>query len=57
MVFGLVLWLGFEGGLAPALGIATRRHRRLGERLAIGADHFVYGLVISEIRPSHKAQR
>jgi hypothetical protein len=48
--YGLVVWLGFEAGLAPALGLRQARQRRLAERAALAADHLLYGLVLSEIR-------
>ncbi len=55
--YGLVVWTSFELVIAPALGIGRTRARPTLERLALGADHFLYGLVVAEIRPSHKAQR
>jgi hypothetical protein len=48
-VYGLALWLGFEAGLAPALGLEQAR-RRPTERAVLAADHLLYGLVLSEIR-------
>lgn len=50
-VYGLVLWLGFELGLAPLLGLKQARRIRPVERGALAADHLVYGLVLSETRP------
>ena len=49
-VYGLVLWAGFEAGLAPALGLAQAKKPRPLERAAIAADHLLYGLVLSEVR-------
>jgi len=49
-IYGLLLWLGFEVGLAPLLGLERARQRRLVERGALAADHLLYGLVLSEIR-------
>jgi hypothetical protein len=49
-IYGLVLWLGFEAGLAPALGLEQAGKLRPTERLALGVDHLLYGLVLSEIR-------
>jgi len=49
-VYGLVLWLGFEAVLAPALGLKQAGKPRPAERLALAADHLLYGLVLSEIR-------
>lgn len=56
--YGLLIWISFEVGIAPILGL--KQARRLGrgrERLALAADHALYGLVLSEIRPAHKAAR
>lgn len=48
--FGLALWLAFELGLSPALGLQPARRRSTGERLALAADHLLYGAVLSELR-------
>jgi hypothetical protein len=48
--YGLAVWLGFEAGIAPALGLSHARRLRLAERSALAADHLLYGLVLSEIR-------
>lgn len=50
-VYGLLLWLGFEAGLAPVLGLSQAKKARPVERLALAADHLLYGLVLSETRP------
>jgi hypothetical protein len=47
-VYGLAVWLGFEAGVAPALGLKQSRRLRLAERAALAADHLLYGLVLSE---------
>jgi hypothetical protein len=49
-VYGLGVWLGFEVGLAPVLGLSQAKKLRAAERLALAADHLLYGLVLSEIR-------
>jgi len=48
--YGLCVWLGFEMGIAPLLGLTQARKLRLAERTALAADHLLYGLVLSEIR-------
>lgn len=55
-VYGLVVWLGFELGIAPALDLSQAKRVRLVDRLALAADHLLYGLVLSETsrRPSTK---
>ena len=51
-VYGLVVWLGFEVGIAPALGLSQAKRVRLVDRLALAADHLLYGLVLSGTRRS-----
>jgi hypothetical protein len=49
-LYGLVVWLGFEGAIAPALGLRQAKELRIAERLAFAADHLLYGFVLSEMR-------
>ncbi|HEY2601134.1 MAG TPA: hypothetical protein VGI67_06225 [Thermoleophilaceae bacterium] len=49
-IYGLVLWLGYEGGIAPALGLSHAKKTRPVERAAFAVDHLLYGLVLSEMR-------
>ena len=49
-VYGLVVWLGFELGIAPALGLSQAKRVRVVDRLALAADHLLYGLVLSGTR-------
>ena len=49
-VYGLVLWLGFELVIAPALGLKHAKKVRPVESLALAADHALYGFVLSEMR-------
>jgi hypothetical protein len=44
------LWLGFEAGIAPALGLSQAKRPRPIERAAFAADHLLYGYVLSEMR-------
>lgn len=56
--YGLLIWAGFELGIAPLMGLRQARGAgRTGERFALAVDHALYGLVLSEIRPAHKAAR
>jgi hypothetical protein len=48
--YGLVVWLGFEICLAPALGLKQAYQVRPAERLGLAADHLLYGFVLSETR-------
>ena len=49
-LYGLAVWGGFELGVAPALGLWQAGRRRPLDRLALIADHLLYGFVISEPR-------
>ena len=49
-VYGLVVWLGFELGIAPALGLSQAKRVRAVDRLTLAADHLLYGLVLSDTR-------
>jgi hypothetical protein len=48
--YGLAVWLGFELGIAPALGLKQASQPRPVDRIALAADHLLYGLVLSETR-------
>jgi hypothetical protein len=54
--YGLLVWVGFEAGIAPLLGLEQARRKRPVERAAIAADHLLYGLVLSEIRARPQEQ-
>ena len=46
-VYGIVLWAAFEAGLVPLLGLRHESERRLRERIAVAADHVLYGVVVA----------
>ena len=48
--YGLVVWLVFELAIAPALGLSQAKRVRLVDRVALAADHLLYGLVLSGTR-------
>jgi hypothetical protein len=54
-VYGLVVWLSFELGIAPALGLSQAKRVRLIDRLALAADHVLFGLVLSATRPEERS--
>ena len=49
-IYGLVVWLGFELGIAPALGLSQAKRLRPVDRLTLAADHLLYGMVLSDRR-------
>ena len=49
-VFGLAVWLSFELGAAPLLGLRQAKKPRPVDRVALSADHLLYGFVLSETR-------
>jgi hypothetical protein len=49
-LYGLVIWLSFELGLAPVLGLSQSKQLRPVERAGLAADHLLYGLVLNEGR-------
>ncbi|MGI8558070.1 MAG: hypothetical protein ACR2ND_07145 [Solirubrobacteraceae bacterium] len=51
-LYGLLVWLGFELGIAPVLGLSQVKRLRLVDRLALAADHLLYGLVLTATRPT-----
>lgn len=48
--YGLLVWLGFEAGIAPLLGLSQARRGRAAERIAFAVDHLLYGFVLAETR-------
>jgi hypothetical protein len=47
--YGVAIWLVFEAALAPTLlGLERTRERPLSERLALAADHALYGAVVAK---------
>jgi hypothetical protein len=51
-VYGLLVWLGFELGIAPALGLSQAKRVRAVDRLALAADHLLFGLVLTATQPN-----
>ncbi len=55
-VYGLLVWLSFEAGVAPMLGLAQAREARPIDRAALAADHLLYGFVLTETRRGPTAE-
>jgi hypothetical protein len=45
--YGVVIWLAFEMGVAPVLGLSQAKRVRALDRVALAADHLLYGAVLS----------
>jgi hypothetical protein len=45
--YGLAIWLGFELGLAPLLGLQHARSPRPLSRAVLALDHVMYGVVVA----------
>jgi hypothetical protein len=50
-IYGLAIWLSFELGIAPLLGLRQAKKLRPVDRAGLAADHLLYGLVLGEMRP------
>jgi hypothetical protein len=48
-IYGLLIWTGFEA-TAPLLGLPHAEEAGVKQRLAIAADHVLYGFVLDETR-------
>jgi hypothetical protein len=48
--YGVLVWLGFEMGIAPVLGLSQAKRVRAVDRVALAADHLLYGAVLSTTR-------
>jgi hypothetical protein len=49
-LYGVVVWGGFELAIAPLLDLDQAKRVRPLDRLALIADHLLYGFVLSETR-------
>ena len=49
-LYGLAIWLSFELGVAPVLGLSQARELRPLDRAGLAADHLLYGLVLGDMR-------
>lgn len=45
--YGLGIWLVFELGIAPALGLQYAEERKAAGRLMLALDHLLYGVVVA----------
>lgn len=44
--YGVAIWLAFELGIAPVLGVRYARQRRVLWRVLVALDHVLYGVVV-----------
>ena len=45
-VYGLAIWLGFEVGIAPVLGVRHVQQRPVLWRAMVALDHVLYGALV-----------
>jgi hypothetical protein len=48
--YGLAVWLGFEVGISPLIGLRRTKRVPVAERAALAADHALYGTVLAGLR-------
>jgi hypothetical protein len=46
-VYGIVVWLGFELGIAPLLGVSHVWRAPLLGRVMVALDHLLYGVMVA----------
>ena len=49
-VYGVLVWMGFDAVVAPALGLTDRGWPKGRERTVFVVDHLLFGLVLNEMR-------
>jgi hypothetical protein len=49
-VYGVLMWLGFDAGVAPLFGLRAQEWPLARERGIFLTDHLLYGLVLNEMR-------
>lgn len=45
--YGLAVWLSFEAGIAPMVGVQHTKQRRALGRAMVALDHVLYGIVVA----------
>ncbi len=53
--YGLAVWLGFEAGIAPLLGVHHVHERSVAWRGVVALDHVLYGVVAGRLAPERPA--
>ncbi|MEU8800228.1 hypothetical protein [Spirillospora sp. NPDC048819] len=57
-VYGLAIWLGFEVGIAPALGVRHVHEHGFAWRTVVALDHLLYGVVVGgRLAPEPSSRR
>jgi hypothetical protein len=49
-IWGVAIWVTYEFGVAPVLGLKHARDVDVSEQATIVADHLLYGWILSETR-------
>jgi hypothetical protein len=55
--WGLAIWATFDAGIAPLLRVDHARDKPVRQRVALMADHALYGFVLSEMRARPAGER
>jgi hypothetical protein len=53
-IYGVILWGLFETTVAPVIGVTQRESHGPAEKLALLADHILYGLVLGTASHPHQ---
>ncbi len=53
-VYGMIVWSGFEFGVAPLMQLSQARRLRLLDRSALALDHILYGAIVAGSRWPHQ---
>ena len=47
-IWGMIIWVSYEAGVAPLLGLKHERDVPPGERATLIADHLLYGYILAQ---------
>lgn len=50
LLYGVLIWVGFEGLVAPALKVSNPQEADLKDKAALVTDHILYGMIVGGLR-------
>jgi hypothetical protein len=53
--WGVLIWISYEGGVAPLLGLEHAKRVRPAEQAVLITDHLLYGYILNETRKGPQA--